>query len=716
MRFTFYAMLLSGVLSTTSINATTKESKLHSKTEPITNYTENELDSLLNLGDTKKLSEVVIMGFKQDKTLQLSPQSGISLNAKSIQQENLTNIKNLSGVVSNLYMPDYGSKLTSPIYIRGIGNKTGTPAVGLYIDGIPYFQQSTFDFNLHYIEQIDILKGPQGTLYGRNTMGGVIDVNTKSPLDHQGTTFSFTGGNYNAYTLSIDHSLLLRENMGLSVSGSYNFNEGFYYNNFLKKKADRTKGATGRIRYDWMINPKLYLRVISALDFTNQGGYPYAPYNGKSNTVENIAYDGDSSYRRLISSSGLNLKYYGDGFKINNQISFQYYNDKQRIDQDFTSQPLNFTKQDQKQSMLSNEFNIKSDNHSKYQWLFGAFGFFQRIKNEVNVDFIPQKYISQKHYNIPTYGFALYHQSTINDILFKGLSASAGIRFDYEHAKNRYDSFKINATATQPNGDFRDKLNFRQVTPKFTLQYLSPSEQNIYATVTRGYKTGGFNTSFNTPSDRTYKPEYSWNYEIGTKVNFLDNRIQADLALFYIDWKDQQVTQPTETGVGRLTNNAGKSASKGFEVGITAKPIENLVIRANYGYTKAYYKHYSFFDPKLKAEVNYRDKRIPMVPTQTVSADVLYTIRPKYFLDKIELGLNYVGTGKIYWEDTNEHFQKYYSLLNGRIAMYRNNISISLWSKNITNTDYIVYCFKTSKLYGQEGRPFTIGGTFTYTF
>ena len=209
---------------------------------PLKIDSEDYIDSLLS-AYPKQLDEVVVVGFKQDKSYQLSPQSASSLSASFLERENFNNIKDITAVVPNLYMPDYGSKLTSPIYIRGIGNKTGTPAIGLYIDGIPYFQQSTFDFNLHQIEQIDVLKGPQGTLYGRNTMGGVIDVNTKSPLSKQGTDLRFTGGNYNHYILSANHALLLKEDMGLSLSASYNYDGGYYDNEFLNKKVlskDRT--------------------------------------------------------------------------------------------------------------------------------------------------------------------------------------------------------------------------------------------------------------------------------------------------------------------------------------------------------------------------------------------------------------------------------------------------------------------------------------------
>lgn len=712
MRFTFLTTLL---LTFTTVLCHASPSMDNDPKRAVKDeITEDALDSIYS---KYNLDEVVVMGFKQDKSYQLSPQAAISLSDTYLKRQSITNIKDITGLVSNLYMPDYGSKLTSPIYIRGIGNKTGTPSIGLYIDGIPYFQQATFDFNLHQIKQIDVLKGPQGTLYGRNTMGGVIDVHTASPIDEQEKKLIFTGGNYNQYVLSGNYSFLLKPNMGLAVSAAYNHNGGYFWNNHLNKKADKSDTFAGRIRYDWRINQAWKLRLISNIDYTDQGGYPYSPYNTDSEQFEPIAYDGEGTYRRLISSSGANIQYMGSGFKINSQTSFQYYNDHQRIDQDFTPASLYFAKQDQKQYMASEEVTIKSANDSKYQWLFGAFGFYQKIDNQVEVDFIQKKMTSAKSYDIPTYGVALYHQSTINDLFIKGLSITAGVRFDYEHAKNSYTSSQITEDKPIKKLDnFKHKLSFNEITPKFTIQYLSSTEQNFYATITKGYKTGGFNTSFANPEDRTYEPEDSWNYEIGAKVNFFQNRVKADLALFYISWENQQVSQPLVTGVGKMTKNAGKSASKGVEAGLSAQLTKSLIVRANYGYTKAYYKKYDFIDKKGD-KIDYKGNRIPRFPDQTISIDASYTFfDPFRGVDKLELGVNYIGTGKIYWNDANTFQQPFYNLLNGRVTAYINNLSIALWSKNITNSDYSTYCFYTNKLYGQPGRPFTIGGTLTYSF
>ena len=670
--------------------------------------TDDELDSLRR-NNPFFLEEIVIQGFKQDKDYRLSPVSISSINSKLIQKETLLSIKEITGLVPNLYMPDYGAKVSSPIYIRGIGSKINSPSVGLYIDGVPYFESSSFDFNFSNIESLDVLRGPQGTLYGRNTMGGIINVYTKSPIHNPGTTFKYTGGNHNLYDITATHSIKIKEDMGISFSGNYNYFGGFFTNEYLHEKADKSDGGQGRIRFDWNITPKWKFKLITSLDYFDQNGFPYGLYNTETDQTENVNYNRPTTYIRTISTSGVNVEYSGKGYKINSQTSFQYLTDNQRIDQDFTPKDLYAVHKKEIHRMFSEELNIKSDSKSNYQWLFGLFGFHQHIHRDLNVEMPTQGVISNKLYEIPTYGLALFHQSTLNNIIWDGLSLSAGIRFDYEHANNDYQMNNMKGETNVGKDGFDEKLNFRQVTPKFTLQYTTSNLQNIYASVTRGYKAGGFNTSFDKKEERTFDPEYSWNYELGTKLNFCNNRFFADIALFYIDWKNQQVFQPIESGRGRKLKNAGKSASKGIEISLSARPVDELILQANYGYTKAYFKKYLFSE-----DIDFKDHRLPLVPDHTLSLHADYTFyKPFKKLDEIQLGVTYLGTGKIYWADNNELSQSYYDVLNAQISFKRSDYMLSFWAKNITNKKYNAYVSATASPTAQKGKPFTIGGTLT---
>ena len=658
------------------------------------------------------LDEVVVESFKQEKSLRLAPLSASSVTGTAIQNRNITGIKEFSSFIPNLFMPDYGSKLTSPVYIRGIGSKINAPSVGLYVDGIPYFEKSALDFNFTEIDRIEVLRGPQGALYGRNTMGGIINVYTKSPLKYQGTNAYISNGTYGLQGYALSHYRSIGEKFGIAVSGNYNKSDGYFTNLYTDKKADNQKSGSGRIRLEWLPRPDFSVQLMSSYDYSDQGGYPYAVCDSVTHRPGDVNYNDYSYYKRTLSTTGVSLEYRGKNFSLGSQTAFQYLSDHQGIDQDFSPKSIYFARQDQKQKMVSEEFNIKSTSKSRYKWLFGAFGFWQGIDNTVILDYLAQNYSTRKLYTIPTYGFALYHQSTIDDLLVKGLSLTFGIRYDYERASTDFLYYKDSVASSKEVDKFYSKLKFSQVTPKFSLQYMFPSTGLVYATVTKGYKTGGFNTSFERDEDRTFEPESSWNYEVGAKHPFLDNRLRAEIAFFYIDWKNQQISQPLPSGRGSMLKNAGRSVSKGVELSLQGNLFNGFMLQANYGFTHATFKKYQ------NGKTDYAGNFLPMVPTHTFAIGADYTrANPCPHIDRFTISLNYTGTGRIYWKEDNHVSQPYYGLLNGKFSVTKGFATFAIWAKNITATDYTAFYFESGgKGLGQKGKPFTIGGNIQLNF
>ncbi|MDO4755543.1 MAG: TonB-dependent receptor [Parabacteroides sp.] len=660
------------------------------------------------------LDEIVIQSFKQQRDLRLEPISVSSITGSAIQNRNAINIKEFSSFIPNLFMPDYGSKLTSPVYIRGIGSKINSPSIGLYVDGIPYFEKSAFDFDFSEIDRIEVLRGPQGTLYGRNTMGGIINVYTKSPLKFEGTNVWLSNGSYGYRDYSLSHYQKISETFGIAVSGNYNHSDGYFTNLYTDKKADNMNAGAARIRLEWAPQKNLSLGLTSSFDYSNQGGYPYAVCDSITHKPGQVNYNEYSFYKRTLSTTGLSVNYVGRGYSLNSRTAFQYISDHQGVDQDFTPKSIYFARQDMKQKMFSEEITLKSTTKNRYKWLFGAFGFWQGVNNTVILDYLSKAYSTRKLYDIPTYGIAFYHQSTIDDLFIKGLSLTLGIRYDYEHASNDYNYYKEDSQQSELKDNFKNNLKFSQVTPKFALQYLFPSSGTIYATVTKGYKTGGFNTSFELKEDRTFRPESSWNYEIGAKHPFLDKRLNAEFSLFWIDWKNQQIYQMLATQNGQLLRNAGHSVSKGFELSLQGNPINGLMIQVNYGFTHATFKDYK----DERKGINYAGNYLPMVPNHTFAVGTDYTIpKPFSYIDRLILSVNYTGTGRIYWKEDNKISQPYYGLLNAKVSATKDFITFAIWAKNITNTKYNSFYFESGgNGLAQKGRPFTIGGNIQLNF
>lgn len=663
-------------------------------------------DSVINI------KEVTVTEFKANRR-SLAPLSANKMNARDLDLQNVTSMKELSTLIPNFYMPDYGSRANSPIFIRGIGSKAKTSAVGFYIDGIPHYDISALDVDMADIASIEVLRGPQGTLYGRNAMGGIIDIHTFSPLEYQNTKIKIGYGNKNDITAQASSYLKLADNLGFSIAGNYHSNDGFFTNVATGKKADKIKEYSGRTAFEWKPTEFWKFRFSSWIDYSNQNGYPYALYNKQDNTIGDISYNRTSGFKRLISNNGLSAVYNGSNISFSSQTSYQFMNGSMNIDQDFTTADKYFVTNDYHMNTLTQEFTLKSNNDKRYQWILGAFGLIQKKDNVLITDYIAQKFSMPTYYNDPISSFALYHQSSYN--IWKGLSATVGLRFDYEHAKKDYKRYTIATGSTSANNSpytFNNNLNFNQFSPKFSLQYLTTLHNNYYVTVSRGYKVGGFNETITSDDNKTYQPEYSWNYEVGSKLSFLDGKITTDISLFYIDWRHQQITH-TIPGVGNILTNAGHSNSKGVELSVSAHPIYNWNVGLSYGYTYA-----EFLDYKQSDNINYNHNMIPMVPRNTFGMNSDYTLYPKCnIVDRITFSAGLNGTGKIYWDESNSLSQKFYLLLNAKVIISSGKLNWEIWGKNLTNTDYQAYCFSLSNAYYvQKGKPVSFGTSITYNF
>ncbi len=657
------------------------------------------------------LDEVVITSYKEKKNIREIPASVSYVPLSEIQNKNIVSMKDISSYIPNLFIPDYGSKLTSPVYIRGIGSKINAPSVGLYVDGVPFFEKSVFDLDINEVDRIEVLRGPQGTLYGRNTMGGMINIYTKNPLVYEGGTLSATMANYGQAQLSGAYYGKVNDSFGYSLSGNYKHSDGFFKNDYTGNEADNLDAASGKLKLYWKMNSRFNANLLVNYEYSDQGGYPYGLMDMTTGKIGNVNYNEYSSYRRGVLTSGLTLNYSFDNFLLKSVTGYQYSDDRQAIDQDFTPKPLYFVTQTQRQHMISQELEMRSAGDHRYTWLNGFFAFHQSSVSSVNVS------PTLKDYDSPTDGFAFYHQSTLKDLIFEKLSATVGLRFDYEKARQDYNYVKVVSGVTQPVLALNTKLDFTQLTPKFSLQYQFTPFNMTYATVTRGYKTGGFNTSFDTEINQTFKPEYSWNYEVGTKFFCFGDRLKGDFSLFYIDWRNQQISQPLLSGKGSLLKNAGKSYSKGVELSMQGEVTKALNLQMSYGFTEAKFREYAGEANSYNAGFNYSGNYIPYVPRQTVMLGGDYTLNLcSNFIDRLVFSAQYVGTGKLYWNDKNMVNQSYYGLLNGKVSARKGNLMVDLWIKNATSQDYTAFYLESlGNSFGQKGKPMTFGATISFT-
>ena len=777
--------------------------------------------------DTTKVIDieevVVIASPKETSKLRQLPSSVSLISQKDMQANHITSLKSASSIVPNFFMPDYGSRLTSAMYIRGIGSRINTPAVGMYVDNIPYLDKSAFDFNFYDIERIDILRGPQGTLYGRNTMGGLVKVHTRSPFSYQGTDLKLSYGSGNNHrSASLTHYHRISERFAFSAGGYYEGADGFFTNSFLNKKVDDMQAGGGRIRAIWFASDDWKFDFNVNYDYTDEGGYPYyyTGYVGPSfgsdmDLLDKIAYNRESTYRRGLLNTGLNIEHQADNFIFNAVTGFQHLNDRMHMDQDFSPSDTYTLEQKQRINSISEEITFKSKPGKTWQWTTGLFGFYQNmdvtssvtfrkdgigmlngmlgsvipnkievpIKGPIMMNILPSLAITDSEmpidgkFTTPQYNVALFHQSQFKDLFGKeGLSFTVGLRMEYEHMKMDYNSgtslgytVGVKGEMTQMGQIINEIFNmaipltvesryqgelekdYVQLLPKFALQYdFNNNKSNVYASISKGYRSGGYNyqmfsellqsslrndmmrqskdaimakvpqqfvgmvaDKFPTPGENPevksaveYKPEYTWNYEIGTHLSLFDGKLQADLAAFYMQTYDQQLSQMAESGLGRITVNAGESESYGVEANLVASLNKNLQLNASYGYTEATFVKYN-----AGKDEDYSGNYVPFVPRHTMNIGGSYSF---YFNNSwaksLTLGANATGAGKIYWTEANNASQDFYTSLNGYISLKTQSMQIDLWGRNLTDNEYTTFYFETmGRGYEQRCKPLQVG-------
>ncbi len=675
----------------------------------------------INGTDTTKMTEleipeIFICSFKENTEISKLPSTVSLVNASQIERDEMESVVSLTAQVANVFMPDYGSKLTSPIYIRGIGSRINSPSVGLYVDGVSFFEKASFNFDFFDIDRIEVLKGPQGTLYGRNTMAGIINVLTKNPLSYQGTSIAISGGNYGYYKAKLAHYHQFSKKLGIMVGAQLNKNDGYFTNQFNQEKVDELDSYSARFKLFYKLAYNWEANFTSNYEWSNQGGYPYAILDLESGTADSINYNHYSSYQRQIWSNGLNIKFENDKFRFNSVTSHQYYDGKQDIDQDFTAKDLYGILQSEKQNMFSEELILRSNSKHNYQLLLGAYGFVQLFDKDLLVsfgdDFATTMDSYTKLYDNQILGAAIFHQSSYQ--ISERLKIIGGLRLDTEKdiQDYRYDLLTKSGAEVNQADTLYPALSYSTLLSNIAINYNLNEHFSIYATLAQGYKAGGYNTTVTKPEELTFEPEKSINYEFGAKTFFFDGQVNANLSLFYIDIKNQQIYQTVSTGRGSYLENVGKSNSKGFELEIRAMPIKNLSTNFNYGYTKALIKDY-YVDDSNNLAGNY----IPYVPKHTIFIGVSYRQNVYVICDAISYSLNYKGVGKHYWNEENLAAQNYYSLLNGKVAFQEQNFIIEFWGKNLLNTNYHAFYFEAlGNSYVQLGRPVTMGVNLKYKF
>ena len=616
------------------------------------------------------------------------------------------------------------------IVIRGISAFDGSKfsPVGFYVDDVCFPIHYMHNSDLFDIERIEILKGPQGTLYGRNTESGVINIITKKP-DNQfrGKIFGEYGnydtshGDINNYRSGGNISgPLIRDKLYLGLAGQWEDSDGFMKNEYNDDdEAGKIDHINGRATLRWTPTDRWDISLIAdAMDTDDGAGY-YRFESGMAETGRHkIAWDGENYWELEGNGQTLRVKYEGDAFNVLSVTGRRDYENKMGADFDcspfVSSWSANTIYKDEIET-VSEELRVSSPNNSgPFKWLIGLYVF-----NE-DFDMYHEKQATMftiRDTETDTDGYAIFGQATYT--IFDKLHLTAGLRYDHQDLEGEQEYTYMDMVTMSPQTKKYGKdLDYDEWLPKLAIAFDCTDDIMAYASASRGYLTGGYIQIFSTSEENfTYDPEYTWNYETGIKTSWLDRRLMTNLSAFYIDMKDKQVMEWLVGGTGGATiRNAAEAHSMGVELEVQARPMRGLDLFAGFGYTEAEFDDWIATEMDMATyqlvTYDYKDKDLPNAPEYTYNLGVQYRHEIGFF-GRVDL----LGTGKFYGDSKNLVEQDSYELVNLRLGYEREHFDIMFWCKNLFDEEYATSKF----IWGADemsvdGDPRMFGATVTYRF
>lgn len=688
---------------------------------------------------------------------------------RRIEERGIASPKNLSAVVPGLNIPDYGTSMTSTIYVRGLGSRMDNPVIGLYVDDVPIIDKNCYDFSFTDIRRIDFLHGPQGTLHGRNSMLGVLSVETLSPTAYQGTRGIIEYGS--ASTLSAKLSAY-KGRFGLTAA--YGHTDGFFINEYDGSNCGLSDSFSARARFVGGVG-KASLDNILTVSYIDQTGYPYRKL--MAGELLPVDYNDKSGYRRFFLMDGFRLKTEWRNWKISSVTSFQTLFDSMDMDQDFTPKSMFTLNQIQEQVAFTQEFIFKPKTHTV--WWDSQTGLFAMVKlNKMSAPVrflkdgikslildnansgIPQElgrlniqeenFLIYSDFDIALGNVAAYHESYFNTGRW---TFTAGLRLDFEASRMRYDSgsdihFIVSPAMSEyipfsTKVDGTETVRYAQLQPKLSVSYDATSERmrskglnmSLLASVSEGYRSGGFNTQiFSDVLQRkmmlgmmeslgvhldgkgdlstdglTYKPEICLNYEIGGKFRMRSagHILESFFTAYRVDCRNQQMTVfPYGNGTGRMMANAGRSRSLGVEAEASWM-WKGLSVSFAGSLMDARFVDYD------DGRNDWSGNRIPYSPESTLYLRCGYKFLTRgRFLRSVSLNADINRSGRIYWNEAGDISQSPYSLIGADVRLTTSKAELWLRGQNLTGTEYSVFYFKSvGNSFFQAGKPrrFTIG-------
>lgn len=665
------------------------------------------------------LEEILVTAERREVSLQDTAISITAFTGEQLAQAGVETSEQLTGFTPGLNIQ---RDVIGKVVMRGIGTENftvaGDPGVAVSIDGAYLSRSSIAIFDLYDLDRVEILRGPQGTLYGRNATGGAINFITGKPTEEFDGYISADYGNYDKIRVEGAISGPLGENISARLSGLSHNRDGFTDNLFpgigggLNELDDKDLWA---VRGQLEFRPSDTLTVLVSVDnyeddsvaspykYTADpliyfGGAPFPnPLGGDLFTVSqgyeldtpgfpdwSAPSPGQASQTGVTGTiiwdvtPGLTVK----SVSAWRDMSFEWLNDGDGIE----AYLVNYW-QDDESELFTQELQLISDTGGKLNWIIGGYFLTEESDSRIGIPLplgagLPLAVLIEG--SSETDAFAAFGEASYN--VFDRLAVTAGVRYSYEEKSARYVDDRTSLGAPAP-GMIDDSDSWNAFTPKFGLDYFINDEIMLYGTVTWGFKSGGFNMLAIQPS---YDEEEVVSYEIGFKSRFNQGRTQLNASAFYYDYEDLQVGKVVE--LNATIENAAEATIYGAEIELDTLLTDQFRVSAGVSILETEYDSFITEDKDLPGapSVSLEGNDLPRAPGFTSSVSAQY-ILPLGGLGELEAWFNWQHTDSQYFTPFNRASfeQDSYNLVNVRLS-YRptENWELSVYGNNLDDEEY----------------------------
>ena len=714
--------------------------------------------------DQAAIGDIIVTAQRREESLQRTPVAVTAIGAQQLRDDHIVSVADLARTTPSLSISASGSNAPTAavpiIYIRGIGQPDpaiySDPGVPVYVDGIYVAKSAGGALDLPDVSRVEVLRGPQGTLFGKNAVGGAINVVTATPGVVPETRVELNAGNYNLYEFRGFTNLALSDTLGLSLAGDAKHEDGFGRRLSpagaeIGRMGDQ-RHLSGRAKLRW--KPTDRLTVDLAGDYTRYrdtatpSQTSIVPSNilnlwngnvgSKIGTVVTQAVAASGSYdnysenaqpaRDTIYGVSGTIGYdLGGGLALKSITAYRHFREFFVRDADGT--PAVYL--EVSRSSLSKQFTQELQLSGKLfddrlDFIAGGFYLHENARENNTATIVPGLYRALR---VPNFDIGRRYNDTQITDSYAGfvqasyhfspkLSFTAGVRYTEDHKDVTVfvDSPESGITyvpTTPLTG------HWHAWTPRFSLNYQATNTLLFYASASRGYKSGGFNERPATlPSLTEFQPENVWSYEVGAKSDLFDHHLRANLALYRSEYNNIQLTR--QLLINNLlvsdVNNVAKARIQGVEAEVTVAPVRRFEITGTLGYVD---DQYTQLQPGAVVSIN---NKIPYVPTWNL------VFAGRYTFDVGDAGtltpsVNWAYRSESYATPSNTavSYLPAYGLLGARLAFRpaHGPWEVSMFGTNLTNKRYLTSVGDSNGIgivYQLLGRPREFGATVGFHF